>query len=187
MKLMILFGPPAVGKMTVGNLLEAQTSYRLFHNHMIMDGVMQLFGVGTPAEDRLSRIIREKVIEEAADSGMDLIFTYVWNFGLEKGRRNIDAYKAIYEARGGEVHFVELAAPVETRIVRSEDPARRRLKAHAPLAQRIALLETTHDFHSPVPFFYPETYLRIDTKGKTPEEVAGEITSWEESMARGRA
>lgn len=66
MKLIIIFGPPAVGKTTVGKILEQKTDFKLFHNHMVMDGVMHLFGVGSPSEDKLSRLIRENIIKEAA-------------------------------------------------------------------------------------------------------------------------
>lgn len=175
MRLLILFGPPAVGKTTVGSLIETQTDFKLFHNHMVMDGIMHIFGVGTPSENRLSRIIRSEVIEEAADAGLDLIFTYVWNFAQEKGKTNIDTYKETYESRGGEVLFVELVAPLAVRIDRADHPDRRRLKAHAPEAEEVARLETALDFKSPSPFFYPEIYQQIDASDKTPEQITQEI------------
>lgn len=37
MELVILFGPQAVGKMTVGQELAKQTGFKLFHNHMTID------------------------------------------------------------------------------------------------------------------------------------------------------
>lgn len=175
MRLLILFGAPAVGKATVGRLIEAQTDFKLFHNHMIMDGIIHIFGMATPSEDKLSKIIRTQVIEEAAEAGIDLIFTYVWNFGKEKGKNNIDAYKKIYEDRGGEVVFVELIAPVDMRIERASHPERKRLKAHAPDAERVAHLESVLDLNSPVPFYYPDQYYKIDTTDKTPQQVASEI------------
>lgn len=61
MKLLILFGPPAVGKTTIGKLIESTTDFKLFHNHMVMDGIMHIFGVGTPSEDRLSKIVRTEL------------------------------------------------------------------------------------------------------------------------------
>ena len=177
-KLLILFGPPSVGKTTVGKLVESQTDFKLFHNHMVMDGIMHIFGVGSPAEDRLSRVVRTQVIEEAAETGIDLIFTYIWNFGREKGKTNIDAYKAIYESRGGEVLFVELTAPVEVRVDRANSPERRRLKVYAPDAERVAALETKLDFVSPEPFFYPSLYKWIETSDKPAQEIAREIIVW---------
>ena len=175
MRLLILFGPPSVGKATIGGLIESDTDFKLFHNHMVMDGIMHIFGVGTPSEDRLSKLVRTQIIEEAAAASINLIFTYVWNFGREKGKVNIDAYKAIYEKNGGEVLFVELTAPLSVRVERASHPDRKRLKAHAPDAKRVEQLETTLNFNSPSPFFYPDAYAKIDTTNKTPEQTAGEI------------
>ncbi len=177
MKLLILFGAPAVGKATVGRLIEEQTNFKLLHNHMIMDGVIHVFGVGTPAEDRLSKLIRTKVIEEAANSGINLIFTYVWDFSKNKGRVNIDAYKKIYEDKGGEVEFVELTASVDRRIERASHPERKRLKAHAPDAERVKYLESVLDFKSPSPFYYPESYHHMDTTDSSSTKTAKKIVS----------
>ncbi|HSW80074.1 MAG TPA: hypothetical protein VLG47_04845 [Candidatus Saccharimonadales bacterium] len=174
MKLLILFGPPAVGKLTVAEILEKQTDFKLFHNHMITDGLMKIFGANSPSEDKLSRLIREAVIGEAAEAGIDLIFTYVWNFLLPKGKNNIDAYKAQYESRGGEVIFVELDASREVRMNRAEDPERYKIKPNTVNADDIA--GYVHDrFTSPTPFYFPENYFKIDTNDKSPQQVADEI------------
>ena len=53
MELVILFGPPAVGKMAVGMELERITGLRLFHNHMTIDVVLPFFDFGDPAFHRL--------------------------------------------------------------------------------------------------------------------------------------
>ncbi len=37
MNLIMIFGPQAVGKMTVGQELEKITGLKLFHNHMTID------------------------------------------------------------------------------------------------------------------------------------------------------
>lgn len=37
MKLVIIFGPQAVGKMTVGQELEKTTNLKLFHNFLVME------------------------------------------------------------------------------------------------------------------------------------------------------
>ena len=175
MKLLVLFGPPAVGKTTVGKIIEQKTDFKLFHNHMVMDGVMHLFGVGTLIEDILSREFRSRIIEEAAKSKMNLIFTYVWNFGKDKGKNNIDQYKKIYEDAGGKVFFAELFAPLQTRIERAKDADRKKIKSHAPGSKRVKMLEEVCDFKSPSPFFYPATYKKFDADSKSPEEIANEV------------
>ncbi|MFA6257872.1 MAG: hypothetical protein WC671_02585 [Candidatus Paceibacterota bacterium] len=174
MKLLIIFGPPAVGKTTVGKIIESKSDFKLFHNHMALDGIMHLFGIGTPSEDKLSRVVRENIIKEAAEAGMNLIFTYVWNFAKEKGKTNIDSYKKIYESAGGKVIFVELVAPLSVRALRADDPMRNVEKKYAPNKERVLALENTMDFNSPDPFFYPN-YTKIDTENKTPETIADEI------------
>jgi len=175
MKLLILFGPPAVGKTTVGQIIEQKTNFRLFHNHMATDGVMHIFGKQAPIESQISRLIRETIITEAANAGINLIFTYVWNFGHEKGKENIDAYKHAYESRGGEVLFVELKAPLDVRTTRAGHPDRFKFKAHTADPGEVHRLEQTNNFQSPQPFFYPEIYTQIDTTNKTPEQIADEI------------
>ncbi len=177
MKLLILFGPPAVGKTTIGKMVEQRTDFKLFHNHMVMDGVMHLFGIGTPSEDKLSRIIRETIIKEAAETGINLIFTYVWNFAKEKGKTNIDVYKDIYEANGGQVLFAELVAPTAVRADRADHPLRNKEKAYAPNKERVLALEETHNFKSPEPFFY-QNKIQIDTENKTPDVIAEELISY---------
>ncbi|MDD5721286.1 MAG: hypothetical protein PHT16_02475 [Candidatus Pacebacteria bacterium] len=174
MKLLILFGPPAVGKTTVGKIIESKSDFKLFHNHMALDGVMHLFGVGTSSENKLSRIIRENIIKEAAENKINLIFTYVWDFGQERGKNNIDFYKNIYESAGGKVIFVELVAPLSIRAERADNPMRGVEKKYAPNKEHVLALENTLNFTSPTPFFYPN-YTKIDTENKTPEAIAEEI------------
>ena len=40
MHLVCIFGPPAVGKMTVGRELSRQTGSKLLHNHMTIEPVL---------------------------------------------------------------------------------------------------------------------------------------------------
>ena len=44
MKLVVILGDSAVGKMTVGQELMKQTGLRLFHNHMAIELVLEVFG-----------------------------------------------------------------------------------------------------------------------------------------------
>lgn len=44
MKFILIFGPQAVGKMTVGHELEKITSMKLFHNHQTIELLYPYFG-----------------------------------------------------------------------------------------------------------------------------------------------
>ena len=59
MKLVIIFGPQAVGKMTVGEELSEQTGLKLFHNHMTIDLVSNFFGYGSESGQRLVKLFRK--------------------------------------------------------------------------------------------------------------------------------
>jgi hypothetical protein len=48
MKFILITGPQAVGKMTVGQELEKITGLKLFHNHMSIELVLNFFGYETP-------------------------------------------------------------------------------------------------------------------------------------------
>lgn len=75
-----MFGPPAVGKMTVGKELAELTGLKLFHNHMTIEPVLQLFEFGSPPFARLVRSFRNQVFEEVARSDLPgLIFTVMWS------------------------------------------------------------------------------------------------------------
>ena len=78
MKLLFMIGNAAVGKMTVGQELMKLTGLRLFHNHMTIEPVIEIFGqYNGKAINRL----RQVVFEEFAKSGCyGMIFTYMWAF-----------------------------------------------------------------------------------------------------------
>ena len=48
MKLLFLIGNSAVGKMSVGQALAEISGFRLFHNHMMIEPVLEVFGSFNP-------------------------------------------------------------------------------------------------------------------------------------------
>jgi adenylate kinase family enzyme len=47
MNIVVLYGPPASGKLTVAKKLAALTGFTLLHNHLIADLASSLFPYGT--------------------------------------------------------------------------------------------------------------------------------------------
>lgn len=68
--LVILCGPPAVGKMTVGMELSDLTGIPLFHNHASIEAVLPVFEFGTPAFNRLVGDFRCRMLLEVAESDL---------------------------------------------------------------------------------------------------------------------
>ena len=66
-ELLLITGPPAVGKMTVGRAICARSDFRLFHNHHTVEPLLEVFGHGTPPFERLTMEFRRRVLEEAVE------------------------------------------------------------------------------------------------------------------------
>ena len=180
MHLVILFGPPAVGKMAVGMELERITGLRLFHNHMTIDLVLRYFDFGDPAFHRLVGESRTLIFEEVAASGLPgLIFTFVWALEDEHDRAFVERTCEIFREQGGEVCFVELAASLEERLRRNETELRLAEKRPKRDLERsranLLALEAAHHLNTDGDFFYPDRWLRIDNTHLAPEAAARRI------------
>ena len=127
MKLLILIGNSAVGKMTVGQELCKITPFRLFHNHMAIEPVLEIFGeFYGPAIHR----IREVVFEEFAKTDKyGLIFTYMWAFDMPSDWEYIRHVLEIFGLPDEDVYYVELIAPQEVRLQRNRTENRLQNKA----------------------------------------------------------
>jgi hypothetical protein len=179
--LVIIIGPPAVGKMTVGAELSALTGLPLFHNHLSIEAVLPVFAFGTPPFDRLVGEFRERMFVEVAESDLPgMIFTYVWAFDESGDRTFIDGLKAIFESRGGRTVFVELWADVETRLARNAHPDRLAAKPSKRDVEssnrRMLEFDSRYRLSSDGDFPFPE-YLHIDNSGSTAAEVAQTIAT----------
>lgn len=180
MKLVIIFGPQAVGKMTVGHELEKITGLKLFHNHMTIELVAPFFSYGSEAGKRLVNLFRKEIFEEAAKSDLEgLIFTYVWAFDQKADWDYVDNLCEIFESKGGTVYFVELEANVDTRLVRNKHPHR---LSHKPTKRNLDKSEKElrdsmdkHRLNSKNGEIHKENYLRIDNTNLSPEETAQKI------------
>lgn len=179
--LVVIVGPPAVGKMTVGAELCRRTGYRLLHNHVTIDLVTRFFEFGTPAFVRLVEAFRQQLLEEISQSELPgLVFTFVWAFGSPGEEEAVEAYTAPFRSRGGRVLFVELEATQEERLARNateqrlaEKPHTRDLVASRQLLLRLDreyTMNTAQGLHADRP-----DWLRIDCTHRTAGQVADVI------------
>jgi hypothetical protein len=180
MTLMIIFGPPAVGKMAVGLELEKLTGFPLFHNHMTVDPVVRLFPFGSPPYNRLVVEFRRRIFEEfAAGNAPGLIFTFVWALDHAPDRAFIESTMEIFAGRGADICFAELEATEAERLRRNETPLRLAEKKpqRDTAASRAFLLaaDEQHQLNTRGSFFYPDRHLKIDNTMLEPAAVASRI------------
>ncbi|MFC3899890.1 hypothetical protein [Aliicoccus persicus] len=89
MKVVLLFGPQAVGKMTIGEKVGQAFNLPLLHNHVTLDAIWPYIGWN---EDtfRLSHNLRMGIFEHSAkdETHPGIVFTFVWAFNLKVDASN---------------------------------------------------------------------------------------------------
>ena len=186
MHFVLVFGPPAVGKMTVGHELAKLTGYKLFHNHMTVEPVLDIFPFGSPPFGRLVGEFRRRIIEEAVQVGLPgLVFTLVWGLELPADAETVASYAEIVESAGGRVSFVELYADLDERLVRNRTEfrlAEKRSKRDLEFSHGNVLdLEENYVMNTgggptlAEQVLAGREYLRIDNTELSASEVAGRV------------
>lgn len=173
MQLIVLYGAPGVGKLTVAQELAKLTGYKVLHNHLTVDLVTALFPFGSEQQTRLTTEFRLTMIHEAALAGIPgVIFTMVYGAGSDDAH-----FKDIIdttESAGGTVVPVLLVCAIDTLRKRLGDESR----AKYGKIRDVNLLDTLmskEDFDVP----YPDADgLTIDTTARTPGEVALHICEY---------
>ena len=174
MKLLFIIGDAAVGKMTVGQELMKITELRLFHNHMTIEPVIEIFG---RYDGKTISEIREVIIKNyAASDNYGMIFTLMMDFDLPSEWEYLDHVKGIFEPYGTDFYYIELIAPQEIRLKRNISENRLKNKASKrdieTSNQRLINDDKNHrcvSYEGEINF---DNYLRIENSDKAPDEVA---------------
>ena len=170
MKLVLIIGSGAVGKMTVGQELMKITGLRLFHNHMTIEPVIDVFGYfNAPVIIKMRELIFEEFLK-TDNEGM--IFTVMWAFDMPSDREYIMSVASKFD----QVYLVELIADQAVRLERNKTENRLKNKASKrdilASEQRVLNEDANHrlvSLEGEIPF---ENYLRIDNTNIPPEDVA---------------
>ena len=174
MKLVLIFGSAAVGKMTVGQELMKQTGLRLFHNHMTIEPVIEIFGY---YDSNVIADLRDVIFRSFAKSdNKGMIFTFMWAFNMQQDWDYVARVTEIFRQEGAELYYVELIADQQIRLQRNKTanrlankPSKRDLERSQ---QRLLADDEKYRLVSnpgEIPF---ENYLRIDNSHLEPEVVA---------------
>lgn len=166
MKLLFLYGPAAVGKLTVARELARLTGYPVFDNHLSIDYAARLFAWGSPEYVQLLRSVRLFTFRQMAQMGQKgLIFTFVYT--PPSSDDFIRQVLEVCEASSIEPRFVKLEAPREVLLERIQSPERKPLKKLTNPERLLWMLE--QGALQAIPFVES---LRIDTSETPPAEAA---------------
>ena len=160
--------------MTVGQELMKITDLRLFHNHMSIELVLEIFG-------KINRTvingIRELVFEEFAKSDCyGLIFTYMMAFDIQSEWDYINHVSDIFKRENADIYFVELVAPQEIRLQRNATENRLENKASKRdievSNQRLINDDIKYRIESNDGEITFENYIKIDNSDISAEDTA---------------
>jgi hypothetical protein len=170
MNLLFMHGPPASGKYTIGRELAARTGYAFFHDHLVVDEVLQQHIFGTPgfvaARDGRWREYFTRAVQEQPPG---VIFTF--NPENTVPQAFIDWLFHDLPAAGARLLSIELQASeaaIEARLASSQRQGFSKL-TDVGLYRR---LRDTGTFTTPL---IPRVDFRVDTERAAPPEAAREI------------
>lgn len=187
-ELLLITGPPAVGKMTVGRAICERSAFKLIHNHLTIEPLLEVFDYGSPPFNVLNEEFRQRLIEESAAAGVQLVFTFVWGVDLPSDAENVRGYVRPYLDAGLPVSFVELDADLSTRLDRNggadrilAKPSKRDLAWSDDNVRSLEQFRMTTDPARPSladQIIGGRPHLRLNTSHLSAVEAAERILAW---------
>ncbi len=127
MKLILIYGPPGVGKYTVAKKLQKLIGYKLFHNHLINDVLSQILDKINGDFWDVSNDLKLRTIEAAAKLKVKgVIYTTVYA-KTKKGDKEPAKLKKAVEKHKGKVYYVRLKCDKEILEKRLQKRSRKKL------------------------------------------------------------
>ncbi|MCL2372190.1 MAG: AAA family ATPase [Defluviitaleaceae bacterium] len=180
MKIIFIFGSTAVGKMTVGQELLKITDLRLYHNHIMLEPILEIFG-GMDGEQnehkrRILSRLRNVILEEfAASEHYGLIVTGMLSMGNPNWEASLAPILKIFEQCNANFYYVELFASQEVRLQRNVTENRLKHKA----SKRDIAVSNQRLINDDAKYCYStdgqitiDNYVKIDNSDLTPDVVA---------------
>lgn len=166
----LIYGPPAAGKLTVARLLAERYGMVLLDNHLTFDVAVRVLELGTPQFWKLVESLRRILFEATATAGKHSVSTLV--FGHPADRAYVARVGEIAARCGVELSCVQLRPPPAVLHQRVSSESRLATpKIHDDETLRSVL--ASHDLYTPI----EQTDLSIDNSEVSPEEVVDRIAA----------
>lgn len=169
MILVVIYGPPAVGKLTVARALAKLTRFQVFHNHLTTDLARSIFPEGRHPYAEFCDELRFASFEAAGKHRVPgIIFTFCHRHPEDD--RFLDRLEAIVKKHNGRICFVHLScdrSELSKRVGQSDRAAFGKATTIEELENALQSLSL-----SPIP---NRDGLSVDNTHTSPVEVASRI------------
>lgn len=171
MQLIFIWGGAASGKLTVATELARLTALPLFHNHLVVDALLERLEFGEPEFIRLREHMWMAAFEMAAKQSRSLIFTFAPEPTVPDGFT--DRVEDLIARSGGKVRYVRLVVAEDEQEARIANESRSAFRKLTSLEQLRELRPRFRESEAAM----PPADLVIDTGQDDPETSARRIAS----------
>ncbi len=185
-KVIIIIGPPAVGKYTIGNMLSKKCNYRFLHEHQILDIASALFGESSMERTTYYFKLRLDIFYDFIKynkTNQSIVTTFVHLFDYDYYNNFIISFLNIFKKNNYDIYVVELSASYQERIKRNtnEDrlkakPSKQNLEASIKKLNTIEEESRTNSIESDT-LFIDYHHSIIDTEFLSQNEIVDKIIS----------
>lgn len=150
MKLVVLYGAPASGKLTIANELAAISDCKVFHNHLVIDVVEPIVTRKYSKFAELIYSIQRSVIAAAIAAGQNnVVMTFPYAANLQRDKDFIAGITNYGRTHGAEVYPIFVHCSEATLRRRATDDSR---KAYGKITtvETMNTMIAKYDFHTPL-------------------------------------
>lgn len=191
MKMILIFGPQAVGKMTIGERISERMGLPLLHNHVTLDAIWPYIGWNKKTfelSDQLRLDMFDYISKDPDHPG--LIFTFVWAFDREEDWAFVEKIKETFNQDHQELYFVELAADLDERLRRNQTEnrlAKKPSKRNIDYSNHELLTSAEKNrLNSHPDEIKEQNYLKLDITNLSVDESSTEILHWLNEIEKGK-
>lgn len=144
----LIYGPPAAGKLTVATKLAERYDLKVVDNHASVDPALRLFDFATKEFGELVEEIRVALLRAAARASIDIVSTLVYGHGEDE--EHVGKLRAATESNGGRMHFVQLRPSdevLEQRVIAESRAATSKVSNIETLRRMLARWDVTTPIH----------------------------------------
>ncbi len=174
-QLIVLYGPPGVGKLTVSKELSKITGLETFHVHQVADLISSLFDTGTKEFAESFESVWFSLLEKLLDVNKEgVITTLIYGVQTLEGKKDDVFFSKVIataENKNAEVFFVKLECSDEKLKERVASKGRESYKKLTDY-KKVEEIRKKYKVDRKIPF---TESIVIDTTNLTPSEAALEI------------